>query len=392
MRRTILASSAFFLLLCSWYILRPVRDEMGVQTGASRLQWLFTGTFIATVLVFPIFGWVVRRVARRHVLPLVYGFFVLNLCFFVLVLSGKPSLTMAAAFFIWLSVFNLLVISLFWSNVSDVFSKEESHRHYGYIAAGGTAGALAGPAIATLLATRVGITWLIAMSALLLVASAACSMALRGNEESTLAIGGNIFSGLTLTLKSPVLRNIALLIIFYTAISTVLYIEQADVVAKTFTDRGERTAFFASVDLTVNCLALLLQILVTRGLVERFGLRVTFAIAPSLVIAGLLITGEWRAPVLLALVQIIHRGGDFALMRPGREMIYTTVDPESRYKGKNFIDTTVYRASDAAASWLIAAIRAAGLNALLLAGLPAAVLWLVTAIRLGRRHDTHQPA
>lgn len=393
MRRTILAFSAFFLVLCSWYILRPVREEMGVQTGANRLQWLFTGTFIATVLVFPIFGWVVRHVPRRYVLVSVYSFFILNLAFFGFALSGKPSVPMAAAFFIWLSVFNLLVVSLFWSNASDAFSADDAKRFYGYIAAGGTAGALTGPATATILATRVPTSTLIIISAVLLAGSAACSVALRGDaaSDSAQTIGGNIFSGAALTIKSPVLSRIALLIIFYTTISTVLYIEQADIVGRTITDSGERTAFFAAVDLTVNCAALLVQIFLTRRLLERYGLTMTFVIAPLLVAAGLFFVNEWRTPLILAAVQIIHRGGDFALMRPGREMIYTTVDPESRYKGKNFIDTTVYRANDAASSWLVAAIRTAGLNAILFVGLPAALLWLATAFNLGKRHDS-QPA
>lgn len=394
MRRTVLAFSAFFLVLCSWYILRPVREEMGVQTGANRLQWLFTGTFIATVLVFPIFGWVVRHVPRRYVLVSVYAFFILNLAFFGFALSGKPSVAMAAAFFIWLSVFNLLIVSLFWSNASDVFSEDDAKRFYGYIAAGGTAGALTGPAIATLLATRVPTSTLIIISAVLLAGSAACSVALRGNAASDRlhTIGGNIFSGATLTVKSPVLSRIALLIIFYTTVSTVLYIEQADIVGKTITDSGERTAFFAAVDLTVNCLALLVQIILTRRLLERYGLTVTFVIAPLLVVVGLFLVDEWRTPLILAAVQIIHRGGDFSLMRPGREMIYTTVDPESRYKAKNFIDTTVYRANDAGSSWLVAAIRSAGLNAILFVGVPAALLWLATAFNLGKRHGKHQPA
>jgi ATP:ADP antiporter, AAA family len=171
----------------------------------------------------------------------------------------------------------------------------------------------------------------------------------------------------------------------------VLYIEQADIVGKTFADRGERTAFFATIDLVVNGLALITQFVGTRRLVERWGLRITLALAPLLVMAGLVILGAWRSAFILAFVQIMHRAGDYSLVRPGREMIYTTVDPESRYKAKNFIDTTVYRANDAASSFLITAVRARA-DAILLVAIPAALFWLLTGYWVGRRHDRHEPA
>jgi AAA family ATP:ADP antiporter len=191
-------------------------------------------------------------------------------------------------------------------------------------------------------------------------------------------------------MKLPSLRGIALLVICYSAVSTVLYVELADLVGKTYSDSGERTAFFATIDLAVNGLALTMQMLGTRRIVQHFGLRIALAVVPLVVLAGLGALGAWRTAILLAAVQIIHRAGEFSLVRPGREMIYTTVDTESRYKAKNFIDTAVYRANDAASAWLVAAIRSAGLNAVVFAAIPAAAVWLATGFRIGRQHDRNE--
>ena len=405
--RVALGFAAFFLLLCSYYILRPVRDEMGVQTGASRLQWLFTGTFIATLAIVPIFGWVVKRLPRARVLPVVYGFFVLNLLVFFGVFLAGTTVASAAAFFIWLSVVNLFVVSLFWSNISDIFSTEQSKRVYGYISAGGSAGALTGPAITATIAGHVPTSTLLGISAALMAGAAACVVLLRrlarrdtaaGQSASPVPqkdekpVGGSILAGIRLTWQVISLRGIALLLICYTSVSGVLYVEQADVVGRTFSDSGERTAFFATIDLTINCLALAAQILLTRRIAEKFGLRIMLTIIPFAVTVGLLFAGAWRSAVILAIVQIVHRAGDFSLMRPGREIIYTTVDPESRYKAKNFIDTTIYRANDVFVSWTVAAIRSAGMSSIFVFGVPAALLWLFTGYKVGRRHDNHEPA
>lgn len=393
--RVALAFLSFFLLLSGYYMLRPVRDEMGVQTGVERLQWLFSGTFAATLLVVPLFGWVVKRVPRPLLVPVVYGFVVVNLLGFYGAFAVAITPFTAAAFFIWLTSVNLIVVSLFWSTVSDVFTTEQSHRLYGYIAAGGTAGALAGPALTALLARLLSSANLLALSAALLASAAGCLVLLRAQVDEPQAagrpIGGSVLAGIPLTVRVRSLRGVALLVIFYTAVHTVLYVELADLARHAYPDSGDRTAFFASMDLAVNCVALGLQLLVTRPVVERFGLSVGLAMAPFLVLIGLLAIGFWRTALLLAGTQIVNRAGEFALVRPGREMIYTTVDPESRYKAKNFIDTTVYRANDAAMAWLISAMRGAGLDTVLLAAIPVAVGWVMTAFRIGRHHDRKEP-
>jgi ATP:ADP antiporter, AAA family len=391
-----LAGAAFFLILCSHYVLRPVRDEMGVRTGVEKLQWLFTGTFVFTLLTVPVFGWVARVVPRRRLLAAVYAFLVVNLLAFAAAFGAGAGVAAAAAFFIWLSVFNLFVVSLFWSNVSDVFSKDQSHRLYGYVAAGGTAGALAGPALTRALAPRAATWQLLALSAALLAAGAVCVTVLRrrapAGTQAAEPIGGNVLAGISLTVRRPDLRGVAVLVICYSAVSTVLYVELIDLVGRRFAGQasGQRTAFFATVDLGANLLALTLQLLGTRQIVMRWGLRAGLSLVPLVVTVGLgllAVFGAWRSAALVAALQIANRAGDYALMRPGREMIFTTVHPESRYKAKSFIDTTVYRANDAASAWVVSAVRAAGRDPVTFVGMFVALLWLVTGFRIGRRHD-----
>lgn len=396
--RVAFAFSAFFLILCSYYLLRPVRDTMAVQFGAGRLQWLFTATFVFTLIVIPLFGWVVRTLRRSQVVPAVYGFLILNLLAFTLAFRAGPATYGAAAFFVWLSVFNLFVVSLFWSRMGDCFLTGESHRLYGYIAAGGTCGALAGPALAATLARQMDTSFLLAISMMLLLAAMMCMQMIRErnvadtvNRAVQRPLGGPVLAGISLTLKSPDLRGIALLVICYTAISTVLYIELVDLAGKRYATANERTTFFAQLDFAVNASALTLQFLGTRKLVGRFGLKTALALVPAVMLAAFTLLGAWRNVFAFAAMQTMHRAGEYALGKPGREMIYTALDPESRYKAKNFIDTAVYRASDAANAWLIAALRAAGLEAALVVGVPFAAIWLINAIRIGGRHDRNEP-
>ncbi|TFV93910.1 MFS transporter [Oxalobacteraceae bacterium OM1] len=403
--RSLLAGAAFFLLLCGYTLLRPVRDDMAVRYGADKLHWLFTATFVCTLLLVPAFGWVVRRLPRAAVLPACYVFLALNLAGFAFLLDTEGSALAAAVFFVWLSVSNLFIVSVFWSNVSDAFSRDEAHRLYGRIAAGGTLGALAGPGITAVAARHFPTSALLGLSAALLIVATVAMVALRQvstvrEHAANKPVGGSVMAGIGLTLQSPPLRALALLVICLTTVSTVLYLGLVDAVGKTMPNPGERKSFFATVDLAVNLCALAVQVLGTRRVVQRWGLRTTLAIAPLMLLAGFAFLPLAGTALAFAAVQVLHRAGEFALNKPGREMIYTTVDPESRFKAKNFVDTAVYRANDAASAWLINAVRAAGGNAIWLVGVPAALLWLAIGLRLGRRHDQqhderrldHEPA
>lgn len=373
-------------------MLRPVRDEMAVRFGADKLQWLFSATFVFTLLVVPLFGAIVQNLRRDLVLPVVYGFLVFNLLLFQAAFSAGGGTVPAATFFVWLSVFNLFVVSLFWSRMGDCFSTEESHRLYGYIAAGGTCGAVAGPAATALLAKHLATAHLLGLSAALLSMSIACVLAVprAGAAGVQRPTGGAILAGVPLVMKQPDLRGMALLVLCYTTVSTVLYIEMVRLVGIEFANSGERTSFFARIDLAVNTCALLLQLLGTRKVVSSFGLRVALPFVPMLLAAAAAALGVWRGLAGVAATQVIHRAGEYAVGKPGREMIYTTLDTESRYKAKNFIDTAIYRAGDAGSAWAISGLRALGLDVFLLAALPAALLWALAAYRLGERHDRHQ--
>jgi ATP:ADP antiporter, AAA family len=391
-RRVAFAFATFFLLLCSYYILRPVRDEMAVRFGADKLQWLFSATFAFTLLVVPLFGAVVRALRQDRVLPVVYAFLVLNLLLFQAAFAAGAGSVAAAVFFVWLSVFNLFVVSLFWSRMGDCFSTAESHRLYGYVAAGGTCGALAGPATTAILARHVETAHLLGLSAFLLSVAIACALAVprTGSATTDHPAGGSILAGIPLVMKQPDLRRIALLVLCYTTVSTVLYIEMVRLVGLEFPTSGERTSFFARIDLAVNSSALILQLLGTRRLVGRFGLRIALPLVPVILAVASGMLGAWRGVAAVAATQVVHRAGEYAVGKPGREMIYTRLGAESRYKAKNFIDTAVYRAGDASSAWAISGLRGLGLDAFLFAALPAALLWVATAFSLGDRHDRHQ--
>jgi len=388
----------FFSLLCSYYIVRPMRDEMGIAGGVENLQWLFTGTLLAMLAAVPLFGWVSSRFKRRHFLPAVYGFFIVNLLlFFVLFRSDITHAWVARAFFIWASVFNLFVVSVFWSFMADIFDNEQARRLFGFIAAGGTSGAICGPLVAAALAQPLGPTNLLPVSALLLGVAVLCINRLsawRSRQADTRAttaaaeqaIGGSIFAGIRLVLRSPYLLGICVLMLLFTTLATFLYFQQAQIVRDSFSDPAERTAVFAGIDLAVNSLTLIFQLLLTGRLVKWLGLGWTLALVPLLLAGGFLALG--LAPVLavLVVVQVLRRAGNYAIMRPSREMLYVVLGREEKYKAKNFIDTVVYRSGDAVSAWAYAGLRALGLSLSTIAFIaaPLALVWAAVAYRLGR--------
>jgi len=395
--------SYFFALLCSYYILRPMRDEMGIAGGVENLQWLFSATFVAMLVAVPLFGWVSSRFPRRRFLPYLYYFFIVNLLvFFVLFRSDITHAWVARSFFVWVSIFNLFVVSVFWSFMADLFSNEQAKRLFGFIAAGGTVGALVGPVLTAALAIPLGPTNLLLLSACFLLWAAFCvnrllsscatpqdscvvSMAASSNVEQ--AMGGGVFAGIQLVARSPYLIGICMLMLLFTTLATFLYFQQAQIIRDHFADPAARTAVFAAMDLAVNTLTIVIQIFVTGRLVKWLGLAVTLALIPLLLGAGFAVLG--CAPVLsvLVVVQVIRRAGNYAIMRPAREMLYVVLGREEKYKAKNFIDTVVYRAGDAMSAWVYAGLRAMGfgLGSIAWLAVPLAGLWAWLAYTLGRR-------
>ncbi|MGA7799366.1 MAG: MFS transporter, partial [Gammaproteobacteria bacterium] len=378
----LLAFAYFFCLLCAYYILRPIRDEMGIQGGVRNLQWVFTATFVAMLLAVPVFGWAVARFPRRRLVPLVYYFFIANLLvFFVLFKVQVAGPWVARAFFVWVSVFNLFVVSVFWSFMTDLFTNAQARRLFGLIAAGGSFGAIVGPALTAALAERLGPTNLLPVSVALLCAAVICVHALVyvGRRSLDNAMGGSggddepihggVFAGAVRVVRSPYLLGIGAFTVLYTTLSTFLYFEQAHIVSRAFTDAGERTTLFATIDLAVNLLTVLTQLLVVARLVERFGLATALALIPLGAAAGFAVLGLYPTLAVLVVFQVVRRAGNYALTRPAREMLYTVVPREDKYKSKNFNDTVIYRGGDAVSGWAFALLSAAGLGL-------AALAWL----------------
>ncbi len=409
----------FFCLLCSYYILRPLRDEMGIAGGVEHLQWMFSGTFVAMLAAAPIFGAAAARFPRRTLLPLVYTFFIANmLIFFLLFKAGIGQVYVARAFFIWTSVFNLFVVSVFWSFMADLFNNQQARRLFGFIAAGGSAGAVVGPGLTAALAGPLGPVNLLLISIGLLGCAVLCIHRLvhlasrvegagqsaqdgpqgRGDaparSQAENPIGGGVFEGIQLVFRSPYLLGICLFIWLFTTLSTFLYFAQAHIVADAFDDPAQRTALFAYIDLGVNALTISVQMFVTGRIVARFGLPATLALIPALVTLGFV--GLGLAPVLPVIMafQVIRRAGNYAITRPAREVLFTVVGREAKYKAKNFIDTVIYRGGDAVSGWVFAGLKAMGLSlaAIAFVAVPIAVLWMVVAVLLGRRQEALRAA
>lgn len=393
--------SYFFSLLCSYYIVRPMRDEMGILGGVENLQWLFTGTLLVMTAAIPLFGWVSSRFPRRQFLPYVYLFFIVMLLLFYGLMGGYVAPTyVARAFFIWTSVFNLFVVSVFWSFMTDLYSNAQARRLFGFIAAGGTVGALTGPALTAILVQPIGARNLLLVSALFLGWAIVCIVKLSSWSESNstgigtstaeskqAAIGGSIWAGVRIVIRSPYLLGICLLMLLFTTLATFLYFMQAQIIRDAFVDSEQRTAVFALIDLAVNALTLALQVFLTSRLIKWFGLAAVLAIIPILLAIGFTLLGI--APVLTVLlaVQVIRRAGNYAVMRPAREMLYVVLSREEKYKAKNVIDTVVYRAGDAVSAWVYAGMRSLGLglSGIAFIAVPLALFWAWIAFGLGRQ-------
>jgi AAA family ATP:ADP antiporter len=394
--------SYFFCLLCSYYVLRPVRDEMGIQGGVGNLQWLFTGTFLVMVAAVPLFGWASSRFPRRKLLPMVYLFFIANLLLFhALLKSGIAPARAAQAFFIWVSVFNLFVVSVFWSFMADLFRNEQARRLYGFISAGGSTGALAGPIITATLAPVIGPANLLPLSAAMLFAAVLCIYRLAAWSdrnpaahpssmgESGDAVGGGIFGGVTLALKSPYLLGICVYVVLGTLLGTFLYFHQANIVAVDVPSSGERTALFAKIDFAVNVLTVICQLFVVGRLIGRFGVGCALTLLPIAAVAGFFAIGLMPTLTVLVMFQVIRRAGEYAIARPAREILFTVLNREEKYKSKNFIDTVVFRGGDAASGWLFEGLRMIGLGfaGIAFVGVPVALLWAGTGWWLGRNQE-----
>ncbi len=394
LRALLLSFAYFFSVFASFYVLRPVRDEMGIQGGVENLPWLFTATFLAMLAAVPLFGAVVSRFPRRRSVPIVYRFFLANLLLFFALLHLEATAAWAArGFFVWVSVFNLFVVSVSWSVMADLFTAEQGKRLFGCVAAGATVGGLAGPLLATTLARPLGPVNLLLVAAALLELATQCSLRLGGGGRPPAAapldapLGGRIFAGITHVLRSRYLLGICLYMLLYATTSTVLYLEQQHLVERTVADSGERTALFAAIDLLVNTLTLLLQAFVAGRWMAGWGVGPALAVVPALTAGGFAALAAVPTVAAVAIFQGVRRAANYALARPAREVLFTVLAREDKYKAKSFIDTVVYRGGDAASGWAFAGLAAVGLSLPLIAvaAVPVSAAWLVVGVWLGRR-------
>jgi AAA family ATP:ADP antiporter len=381
-----------FAVLSAYYVLRPIRDEMGVQGGVENLPWLFTGTLLGMIAVNPLFAALVKRLPRERFIAWSYRFFAVNLVLFLVafrVTDPSQDVWVGRAFFIWLSVFNLFVVSVFWALMVDVFDAEQGKRLFGFLAAGATAGAIAGSTITASLVKQVGAANLFFASILLLEVAvfAVKRLSFREARQEEKPIGGSIVAGISHTFRSPYLLNVCLFILLFTVTSTFLYFQQASIARDYFADRASRTAFFAQVDLLVNALTLAVQLFLTARILRTLGVALTLGILPLFTLLGFAALAA--APVIAVLVafQVLRRAANFALARPTRELLFTVLAREDKYKAKSFIDTVAYRAGDQVGSWSYLLLGGFGLGiaGVALVAVPLSALWLANSLWLGRR-------
>jgi AAA family ATP:ADP antiporter len=388
--RLALSFAYFFFLLAAYYVVRPLREEMGVRFGPERLQWLFTATFVTMLALTPLYGAIVARFRRRVFVPLVYLFFLACLLLFqIIVTRDAGGEWLPPVFFVWVSVFNLFAVSVFWSFMADVWDSDQAKQVFGMIAAGGTCGGIAGPLLTRGAAETVGLAGLMLIAAALLAAALLVVLALapaaRARElgeprpADDEPIGGGMLAGVRLVVQRRELWPLACMMFFGVLLGSVIYLQQARAVEAAFADSADRVAFFAGIDLWVNVITLVAQFGLTRWLFNRLGTGRVLLIPPLLV--AICFAGLYLAPTVwvLAAVQILTRAGRFALTEPAMASLYTSLDREVRYKAKGFIDTVVYRFGDVSSAWMVSLLSSAGLT---LAGF--AVMGSVVALGMSR--------
>jgi len=392
--RFLLAFSYFFFLLAGYFMLRPIRGAVAANHSDS-LHWLYTATFVLMLLIVPIFGWLVSKFRRGRFIPGIYLFFISNLVFFALAFEGDTTGDwIQYGFYVWLSVFNLFVVSIFWSFMADIFQPDQAQRLFGSIMAGGSLGAISGPVLTANWVESIGAGGVMTLAAICLLVATAFAIVLgrlerlQHLEEPAKIIGGSIWEGAVRVFKSKYLLLICLLMLSHNLTSTFLYNGLAVLVNENIIGFDERTRFFSFVDLIVQILAFLFQFLITSRLVIYLGMPRTAILPPILLAVGFTLLGSSLGLVLFAAVGVAQRALNYGLLGPVKEMLFTVVDREIKYKSKNFIDTVIYRGSDVTASWIFKGLMTAGLSISQVAWayIPVMVIWGAGAWHLGKAY------
>lgn len=401
-RAALWSCAYFFFLLASYYILRPIRDQAGIAGGIRNLPWLFTGTMLAMLLVNPPFAALVSRLPRSRFVPLTYRFFLANLLVFFALFQTLPESSqvwVGRTFYIWTSVFNLFVVSIFWGFMADAFRSGQGKRLFGFIGVGGTLGGIVGSAVTASLVDGIGRPALLLVSAAMLELAVVCARRLSAGlgqlseaaperaRQGETPIGGGLLAGITGVARSPYLLGICAYMLLYTLGSTFLYFQQAGIIERFFVDADAQTGMFARIDLYTNVATILIQIFLTGRIMKWIGVAATLTLVPALSVFGFLGLGLLPSVAMLVVFQVARRAGNYALARPSREVLYTVVSREDRFKAKSFIDTFVYRLGDQIGAWADPLLKAMGLGmtGIALVAAPLAGLWLVVGYWLGKR-------
>jgi AAA family ATP:ADP antiporter len=388
-------------------MLRPDREAMAIVGGTANIPWLWTGTFVAMIMATPVFGWVASRFPRKTFLPWVYYFFIFNIMIFFAVFSYTDTHEMnqvwiARSFFVWLSVFNLFVVSVFWSFMADIYSKEQCRRLFGVITAGGSTGAFLGGIITGVLVVPIGFKNLLPMSALLLLVAVFCvyrlrrwtaqreSGASRNDVETDSPLGGNALEGIRRVFTSPYFSAIAMALVLANFLGGVMYFYMAEMVSLEYPNTDAQTRVFALLNTLTTAFAFVGQLLIVRHSVRRFGVGTTLAVMPLIAIVGFAVLAINPTFIVLAALQVLMRSVGFGLTKPTSDMLYSVVSPEARYKAKNFIDTAVYRGADLAAIWSIRLMGTIGmgLGAVSVVCVPLAIAWVSLSLWIGRQYNS----
>ena len=393
-----------FILMAAYYILRPVRDSMASDWSDAEVSWLWTFTFFFSVIAVMLYDALISHIRFKRLVPSVYAFFAASFILFYLATQTNNDKTLIdKSFYVWVSVFSLFHISVFWSLMSELFSSQQATRLFAFIGAGASVGAIIGPSVPVLFADNIGTENLTLIASALIALTVPISVWLQTPKYSDLEseesnthglirtqqntyIGGNPFSGFSEFVKSPYLLAIGLFILLYSSISSFVYFELKNLLADY--DRESRSQIWASMDLAVNTLTILVAVFATGRIAKRFGLSVTLASVPLLIAAGLLLLAFTPIVSVIIAIQIIRRAGNYAVTRPAREMLFTAVGRDIRFKVKPVIDIVIYRGGDMLNAWAFTALtQGLGLSLAAVAAVGAfiAILWAITGVFLGRK-------
>ncbi len=397
----------FFFVLGSYFAVRPVRETVATLLGRDRVADLWFYTALFAILIVPLYGWLIARFRRSILLPWVYGAVavILGIIGFNIQMD-ESNLRVGTFFYVWISVLNLMLVSVFWSFLLEMFSAEQTKRLFGFIAAGGTFGALVGPLIARVLVDSIGNSGVLYIGSVGFLGAIICQRILIGiwnrerNERLAAAtnnaaitpdegLGGNPFAGVFIVLRSPYLLGIASFVVLLSAVNTFLYFEQLRIVTETFEDTTRRTEVFATIDFVVQSLTIFSQLFLTGRIASKLGVRTLLTFVPFLMVIGFMLLSVFNVFSMIAALLVLRRWGEYAFIRPGREMLWGSLDTESKYKAKSFIDVPVYRAADYVGAQAKTALDAVGTSptSAALIGALLGVLWVGNGWLLGRKHD-----